>query len=315
MSLLPIKDDEIRIISPGINKPADDVDIDTNISLDKDEHVPSIAKHNAPKKRRKHIIIAAIIVGLLCILTVLCLHISRRNEYKTLQVVVNEAPSSQKNIGEDEFMEAAQAAAEQGFVTITDTVVNGEQLMIFKPANLTPTLQIGGEVLSDSTAAFVVQAAGVRDDNGGIVGAFVAKGELLSKGEAKSGYCAIIGGKMSIGVADATPLLEQALESDGYFFRQYPLVVAKQMVENKPKQESLRKALADLNGEPVVIMSRERMTFHDFSQTLVDLGVTNAIYLIGSTSYGFAIDPQKRKVEFGRREKTIPQNTSYIVWR
>lgn len=202
-----------------------------------------------------------------------------------------------------------------GFVSISDTLVNKIPLTMFKPTNLAPTLQIGTDVLNDSTVRFVVQAADVRGDNGGIVGAYVNKGELLSKGQAKSGFCAIIGGKINIGVADATPFLEQALETDGYFFRQYPLVVANQIVENRPKGKSLRKALAELNGETVVIMSQEEMTFHDFSQSLVDLGVTNAVYLVGGKGYGFAIDSEGRKNEFGRQLKNMRPNTNYIVWR
>jgi len=121
--------------------------------------------------------------------------------------------------------------------------------------------------------------------------------------------------KLTIGVADATPFLEQALETDGYFSRQYPLVVANQIVENKPKGESLRKALAELNGQTVVVMSKEKMTFHDFSQSLVDLEVTNAIYLVGGKGYGFAMGRAGEKVEFGLKLRKMPPNTNYIVWR
>lgn len=160
----------------------------------------------------------------------------------------------------------------------------------------------------------MVQAADVRRDNGKIVGAYILDGELLSKGQAKSGYCAIIGGKISVGVAESTPLLEQALESNGYFFRQYPLVIANQVVENKPKNRSQRKALAELNGEIVVIMSEGRLTFHDFSQALVDMGVTNAIYLVGSSTYGFAKDADGNKFEFGKPNETGYPFTNYIVW-
>jgi hypothetical protein len=198
---------------------------------------------------------------------------------------------------------------------MSDTVINRVALSIFRPVNLIPSLQIGPESLDDPTVRFIAQAADVREDNGGIVGTYVDKGQLISKGQAKSGYCAIIGGKINIGVADATPFLEQALETDGYFFRQYPLVVANQVVENKPKGEAFRKALAELDGEPVVIISRDRVTFHDFSQRLVDLGVSNAIYLVGGNAYGYAIGEDEKKTEFGQRLKIISQNTNYIVWR
>lgn len=200
------------------------------------------------------------------------------------------------------------------FVTVNDTTIRGMKFSIFRPTNATPRLHIGDDILNDSTITFVVQAADVRRDNGKIVGAYVLQGELLSKGQAKSGYCAIIGGKINLGVAEATPLLEQALESNGYFFRQYPLVVANQVIENKPKNKSQRKALAELNGNIVVIMCEDRLSFHDFSQALVDMGVTNAIYLVGSSAYGFAKDADGHKIEFGKPVENAHPNTNYIVW-
>ena len=160
-----------------------------------------------------------------------------------------------------------------------------------------------------------MQAADIRGDNGGIVGAYVVEGNLVSKGQAKSGFCAIIDGNITIGVADATPFLEKAIESDGYFFRQYPLVVGNQLVENKPKGRSLRKALAEWNGTTVVLLSRSRLTFHDFAQTLVDMGVANAIYLVGSEAFGFAVDSEGNRTEFGKEAPSPEASTNYIIWR
>lgn len=37
-------------------------------------------------------------------------------------------------------------------------------------------------------------------------------------------YCGVIDGKLTVGVADNSPLFEEATEKGGYFFRQYPLV-------------------------------------------------------------------------------------------
>ena len=298
MSFIPhdIKDDEIRVISSGNN---DD----------------GSTTQNRPTRKRKWIVAVAIIAVLACILTIVYLLFSKNTKEESLDIITNETVVYQEDtedIVPDTIISEPVAA---GAISISDTTVNKIPLTIFKPTNLAPTLQIGSDVLNDSTVRFVVQAADVRSDNGGIVGAYVNKGELISKGQAKSGFCAIIGGKIYIGVADATPLLERALESEGYFFRQYPLVVANQVVENKPKGKSLRKALAELDGEPVVIMSRNEMTFHDFSQSLVDLGVANAIYLVGGKGYGFAIDSEGRKIEFGRQLKNMRPNTNYIVCR
>lgn len=291
-----IKDDEIRIITS---------ENDANSSL----------KHNRTKKRRI-VYVISIVAIIICVVAICCIvfgNLTNGNSDE-LELVTNEVITEEK-VDETVVDSIAPESIESGFVSLSDTIINKVPLSIFRPVNLIPTLNIGTDVLNDSTVRFVVQAADVRGDNGGIVGAYVNKGELISKGQAKSGFCAIIGGKINIGVADATPFLEQALETDGYFFRQYPLVVANQIVENKPKGRSLRKAIAELNGEPVVIMSRQEMTFHDFSQSLVDLGVTNAIYLVGGKGYGFAFDEEDKKTEFGRRLKQMHQNTNYIVWR
>lgn len=297
MSLTPhdIKDDEIRVISSGNN----------------DDGNP----YNRPTTKRKWIVTVSILVVLACVMTVVYLIFAKNSKEDSLEIITNETVVYQENTEDIVPDTIISEPLSVGFISVSDTIINRIPLTIFNPTTLTPTLQIGTDVINDSTVRFVVQAADVRGDNGGIVGAYVNKGELISTGQAKSGFCAIIGGKINIGVADATPFLEQALETDGYFFRQYPLVVANQVVENKPKGKSLRKALAELNGETVVIMSRKEMTFHDFSQSLVDLGVANAIYLVGGKGYGFAIDSEGRKIEFGRLLKDMRPNTNYIVWR
>ena len=203
----------------------------------------------------------------------------------------------------------------KGYVEITDTVVGNVPLVILTPRDATPKLHIGIDVLQTPDVVMAMQAADIRSDNGGIVGAYVVDGNLVSKGQAKSGFCAIIDGNITIGVADATPFLEKAIEANGYFFRQYPLVVGNQLVENKPKGRSLRKDLAEWNGTTVVVMSRNRLTFHDFAQTLVDMGVANAIYLVGSESFGFAVDAEGNRTEYGKEAPSPKASTNYIIWR
>ena len=203
----------------------------------------------------------------------------------------------------------------KGYVEITDTVVGNVPLVILTPRDATPKLHIGIDVLQTPDVVMAMQAADIRSDNGGIVGAYVVDGNLVSKGQAKSGFCAIIDGNITIGVADATPLLERAIEANGYFFRQYPLVVGNQLVENKPKGRSLRKALAEWNGTTVVVLSHSRLTFHDFAQTLVDMGVANAIYLVGSESFGFAVDSEGNRTEYGKEAPSPKASTNYIIWR
>lgn len=204
---------------------------------------------------------------------------------------------------------------DKGYVEVCDTMVGGTGLIFLIPRNALPILTIGEESLSDTTSLLVAQAADIRADNGKIAGSFVFKGDLISKGEAKAGFCAIIDGRISIGVADATPMLEQALEGNGYFFRQYPLVVGGQIIENKPKGISFRKALFEKDGSIGIAMSKERLTFHDFSQALVDAGVRNAIYLVGSTSPGYYKDAEGSIIRFGKEEERPSDFVNFIVWK
>ena len=69
------------------------------------------------------------------------------------------------------------------------------------------------------------------------------------------------------------------------------------------------------NGKTVVVMSTDKLSFHDFSQALVDLGVSNAIYLIGSSSYGFGRTANGDRFIFGKPVENVPENFSFIVWR
>ncbi|MBQ7488909.1 MAG: hypothetical protein IJT51_00095 [Bacteroidales bacterium] len=200
-------------------------------------------------------------------------------------------------------------------VLVGDTVVNDVMLTLFTPVNAKIELCVGMPDTTLPELLLALQAADIRADNREIVGAFVLKGELLSRGVAKKGFCAIIDGKIHLGMAESTSLFEESIDKDGYFFRQYPLVCNGSLVENKPKGKSLRCALCELDGHIVVVRSLTRESFHDFSQALVDIGVENAIYLVGGDAYGFCRTGDSvlswSNAAFARQYK----NTNFIVWK
>lgn len=281
-----IKDDEIRIISSGDVK--------------------------ADKKKSSLLPIILWIVASLLLITVLGIMFfsSEEIEYERLNEEKTELSIKTSN-----SVENTEDVKTLAFTIKTDTIVDGIGLSILTPNNATPVLEIGNECTNDTTIILMAQAADVRGDNGGIVGSFVVNGELVSKGEAKAGFCSIVNGNLTVGVADATPMFEQALMSNGYFFRQYPLVVGGQIVENKPKGKSIRKALVESDGKISVVVSRERLTFHDFSQALADVGVSNAIYLVGGDAYGRYVDAEGTSFTFGHEWDKNIDNVNYIVWR
>lgn len=278
-----------------------------HIDIDDDEIRVISATGDEPKEKTKHnvflrVLIAALLIAGIAAAVIFSTKFASKPDDSAFSEPV--APVT-----------ADSVITAKAFTTLRDTVVNGIRLGILTPRNATPVLVVGNGVLNDTAAVLAVQAADVRGDNGMIAGTFVVNGNLVSKGEAKAGFCSIINGEITIGVADATPMLEQALDDDGYFFRQYPLVVGSQLVENKPKGKAKRKALAEIDGEISVIFTHERVTFHDFSQALIDAGVRNAIYLVGADSSGFYVDSSGVATFFSPDVHNEWEYINYIVWR
>ena len=102
-----------------------------------------------------------------------------------------------------------------------------------------------------------------------------------------------------MGVADNSPLFEQATERGGYFFRQYPLVYNGTPIFNEPKGKAIRRGICDMNGVIFMVETLAKESFNDFAQALADMGTDNAIYLVGSTAYGWAVDRKGIAHEFG----------------
>lgn len=224
----------------------------------------------------------------------------------------------------EQSVEEADAAVEwlgnysdttKGYTEHLKEIINDIPFDIYIPHNAVPELVLGVPDIHDKSIVLTTQAADIRADNGKIVGAFVLKGKPLSWGLSKKGFCGIIDGKVTVGVADNSPLFEEATEKEGFFFRQYPLVDNGTLVENPPKGKAIRKALCDRNGEIMVIMSQTPESFHDFAQALVDMKVDNAIYLVGSTSFGYFRDYYDHLAIIYNKFRYGYQYENFIVWR
>lgn len=228
--------------------------------------------------------------------------------------VFEQTAPARKETGPEKLSEYA-GVDEAACTEVQERTINDIPLSIYIPHNAVPELCVHSLDYDDPQIVFATQAADIRADNGKILGAFVLKGEPLAWGLSKKGFCSIINGEMTVGVAESTPLFERTTETGGYFFRQFPLVDNGTPVESGPKGKSSRKALCERGGEFFVVKSQTPESFHDFSQALVDLGVDNAIYLVGGTSYGFWRDKDGHRTEFN--EQRIPKyyNESYILWR
>lgn len=205
----------------------------------------------------------------------------------------------------------------QSFTEKIDTVINDVHLALYIPHNATPELTVGVPDRKDKSIILAAQAADIRKDNRKILGAFVLKGEPLAWGLSKKGFCAIIEGKVTVGVSENSPLFEEATEKEGYFFRQFALVDNGVLVENDLKNKTMRKALCSRAGQVFVAVSESDESMHDFAESLVDLGVENAIYLVGShSSFGWFIDSAGEKALFAPDvHRGTYKNENYIIWK
>lgn len=265
----------------------------------------------------------AIIISLLILLIAIGLFFILRNK-ATDEIPVEEEPGYFELIEEQEDLSMVDYdllfGQEYGidspaFCETKDTLVDTVLLRLYHPINATPTLHVGN--LSDTDTdgvVFAAQAADIRADNGKIVGAFVQNGQPLAWGLSKKGFCAIIGGAFTIGMSDDTPLFSEAISCGGYFFRQYALVSNGKAIENTPANVTTRRGLCERGGDIFVAESLTPTSMNSFAETLATLGVANAVYLVGSNSWGWFADEDGTKHEFGQQSRRLPRYTSYILW-
>ena len=254
------------------------------------------------------------VVLVVCLGVILWWQYSKTNaEQESVGVFEQEQPAAQ-SYPLMEWFASVDSITAVGTVT-TDITINDIPLRVYLPLNSVPHLEVGyGVTKKCQNSILFFQAADVRADNGKIVGAFVLQGKPLSWGLSKRGFCAVVDGNVTIGVADNSPLFEKATEEEGDFFRQYPLVDNGRLVENELKNKSIRRALCEINAHIVVVETQSVESMHDFSQALVDLGVQNAIYLVGSSAMGWSMDIHGNGTKMGLWDPRKIKNISFIVW-
>lgn len=275
-------------------------------------------KETGHKKPSRWLLAAMILVALLALIgAILLLTRNGRQEPPQEGVFENEPTIEQTAQNEQKAeLKPFGSPTPDAFTQTKDTVINDIPLTLYIPHNAVPELFIGSTAALGKDVILAAQAADIRKDNKKILGAFVLKGEPLAWGLSKKGYCAIIDGNMTIGVSENSPLFEEATEKDGYFFRQYPLVDQGVLVENELKNKSVRKALCSRAGEFFIAATQTNESMHDFAQALVDLGVENAIYLVGGSSYGLYTTQDGEHILFNTASHPHKYKyENYIVWR
>ncbi|MDR2916061.1 MAG: hypothetical protein LBV74_14755 [Tannerella sp.] len=268
------------------------------------------------KKEPKRNLIILICILAIILTVVLIFFLNRKEQAPEYYFEPEQTVQSEQQSVSVAITDSVRNSTEQiSYMEVSEETANDLPLFVYTPHNATMSLMVGMPDKLDSNIVFAAMAADIRKDNMQIVGDFVLSGKQLAHGIAKKGYAAITGHKITIGVGETTPLLQQAINDNGYFFRQYPLVFNGEPVENKLKNKSVRRALAVRNEHVIMVESKNRESFRDFSQALIDIGVSDAIYLVGGDAYGWYRNSEHVRQEFGKELPDIPENISYIIWK
>lgn len=201
---------------------------------------------------------------------------------------------------------------------LTETMtVNDIPLNIYLPLNAHPTLEVGYDVLNDTSniiMCFAAADAGLKDSY--IIGSFVRRGEVLGKGISKKGFCAIINDTVTLGLSEESCLFEKAKSDSGYFFRQRALVENGKKVENNKDGEFKYRALCQAGKHLFVVQAAEPATILNFSQALEDFGVTSAISLQSAKkAKGWYMENGKMILLGDWESRKYPKTTNFICWR
>ena len=192
-------------------------------------------------------------------------------------------------------------------------VVNDVWLNVYKILDMHAELSLDVSGYTDSTECIILQAANIRKDNRKFVGDFVLNGEKLSSGKVKKGYCAIVDGKVTIGMSADDEVMNHCMANGGSFFRQYPLVVDGVMQPSNVKGKSIRRALAQNDDGLYIVMTDERESVHNFSEALVDMGMKDAISLVGGNkAYMYWMQEDEC---WESEDLTKVDNRNFIVFR
>lgn len=266
----------------------------------------SSSRSNCRKKNKKLAKLSVAIV-LSCLVVFLAMQLIYRGQN------INE----DKNTSDSLSLETInnKTKGNTAYVISKDTIVNDIPLKLLIPTGGKMELYIGKQPEKDNTIILAAHAADIRADMDAPTGAFVYNGQVIAKGHSKLGFCSIINGEVSIGRQRETPLFERAIEENGSFFRQYSLVSNGIMIDIPPKGKAKRRALCLKDKRLLIVSTQTPESYHDFAQSLTDIGVNEAISLIGGTDASIWRDKAGNLFYDGEDLANEYKTENYILWR
>ena len=88
-----------------------------------------------------------------------------------------------------------------------------------------------------------------------------------------------------------------------------------EVIMENPEERCLRKGLARIAGRQSVVMSKRRISGHDFKNVIMLLGAASYLPLPGTTAYGSAVKSNGEKREYGAIPTDTGGKKTFIVWK
>ena len=162
------------------------------------------------KEKKSHFTWAGVLLSVLIIALIIALK-TCRNSAPEKSVYSDVVPTCESQESQTTF--GYNLSTESNvFIVVSQETIDDIPLRLLKPTGGHMELMVGALDSTDTSIVMAACAADYRADNGEIAGAFVYKGELLSRGHPKLGFCAIIGREVTMGMSPETPLFERAVE-------------------------------------------------------------------------------------------------------
>ena len=199
-----------------------------------------------------------------------------------------------------------------------DTVVHNVKLSIFIPHNATPCLHIGAPDESVKQSVLGFQAADLDKDGLDILGMFIQQGRIVSTGTSRNGYCAIVNGRVKLGMSDDIyGNLDKLISQKVFLFRQYMLVDNGMSLQFSLGGKSVKRALCIKDGQAFVVVSNEEVSISAFAISLGFYGVDSAISLVGGDRVNaWYRDDNQELIEMRPAEdRPTYYFENYIIWK
>jgi len=197
-----------------------------------------------------------------------------------------------------------------------DTII----LLVYRPINCKVKFTTSRPDSNNTKIKLSVAAAFTAPNLKSIMGNYIINGKVRTGKKFNStGYAAIVNNKVII--KPSTEKLNHykniAIKKRGYLFQQMLLVQDSTLVPCKifGKKATYRRALVIIDDTPCIIESEVRLSIDDFSNSLIRMGIKQALCLdMGTWSKGWIRKEENNYIPIGKLTSSTKDQTNWLIF-